>query len=205
MTQEKQLARVLDKARRLERTYEARIFTRLLDMPMEAFSCTEHLYAPPEDAAYAPIAGGDVWGGAWQSLWLRGTFTVPEALAGRPLYVLPRLGGWEGFLFLDGVPHAIFTNKYTTETHGNHYAARITPGAAAGTAFRLDFGCSHDHDAVGEHLYAERRPAWDHLFLFHNADRNRFDGDGMEQHEIRLVFALLPTGGDCPAARAGRG
>ena len=81
MTQEKQLARVLDKARRLERTYEARIFTRLLDMPMEAFSCTEHLYAPPEDAAYAPIAGGDVWGGAWQSLWLRGTFTVPEALA----------------------------------------------------------------------------------------------------------------------------
>lgn len=139
MTQEKQLARVLDKARRLERTYEARIFTRLLDMPMEAFSCTEHLYAPPEDAAYAPIAGGDVWGSAWQSLWLRGTFTVPEALAGRPLYVLPRLGGWEGFLFLDGVPHAIFTNKYTTETHGNHYAARITPGAAAGTAFRLDF------------------------------------------------------------------
>lgn len=139
MTQEKQLARVLDKARRLERTYEARIFTRLLDMPMEAFSCTEHLYAPPEDAAYAPIAGGDVWGGAWQSLWLRGTFTVPEALAGRPLYVLPRLGGWEGFLFLDGVPHAIFTNKYTTETHGNHYAARITPGASAGTAFRLNF------------------------------------------------------------------
>ena len=137
MTQEKQLARVLDKARRLERTYEARIFTRLLDMPMEAFSCTEHLYAPPEDAAYAPIACGDIWGGAWQSLWLRGMFTVPEALAGRPLYVLPRLGGWEGFLFLDGVPHAIFTNKYTTETHGNHYAARITPGAAAGTVWIL--------------------------------------------------------------------
>ena len=139
MTQERQLARVLDKARRLEHIYEARIFHRLDEVPMQAFSCREHLRKPPADAVYHPIKAGDVWGGEWESLWLHGMYTVPAHLADRPLYVMPRLGGWEGFLFLDGTPHAIFTNKYTTETHGNHYVARITPGAPAGTALQLDF------------------------------------------------------------------
>lgn len=139
MTQERQLARVLDKARHLEHIYEARIFHRLDEVPMQAFSCREHLRKPPADAAYHPIKAGDVWGGEWENLWLHGTYTVPAHLADRPLYVMPRLGGWEGFLFLDGIPHAIFTNKYTTETHGNHYVARITPGAPAGTALQLDF------------------------------------------------------------------
>lgn len=139
MTQERQLARVLDKARRLEHIYEARIFHRLDEVPMRAFSCREHLRKPPADAAYHPIKAGDVWGGEWENLWLHGTYTVPAHLADRPLYVMPRLGGWEGFLFLDGTPHAIFTNKYTTETHGNHYVARITPGAPTGTALQLDF------------------------------------------------------------------
>lgn len=101
MTQEKQLARVLDKARRLERTYEARIFTRLLDMPMEAFSCTEHLYAPPEDAAYAPIA-------AWRCLgWC---LAVPMAARyvygaggiGRTAALCVAAPGWMGRLSVFG-------------------------------------------------------------------------------------------------------
>lgn len=139
MTQEKQLARVLDKARRLEQVYEARIFNRLAEVPMEGYACREHLRQPPEGVAYHPMTAGETWGGEWNNLWLRGAYTVPEALAERPLYVLPRLGGWEGFLFLDGMPHAIFTHKYTYNTHGNHYVARVTPGAPAGTVIQLDF------------------------------------------------------------------
>lgn len=138
MTQEKQLARVLRKAERLEHTYETRIFQPFAALEMEGWQTMEHLREPPQDVPYTPLRAGDVWGEEWGSLWLRGSYTVPEERAGQPLYLLPRLGGWEGFLFLDGVPHAIFSNKYTTETHGNHYAARVTAGAPAGQTLRFD-------------------------------------------------------------------
>lgn len=148
MTNEKQLNRVLEKAKRLCEVYEQRLFTPLAEVEMEARECMEHLYTPPADG-YHPIRKGDTWGVEWGSLWLRGDFVVPEEMAGKPLYVLPRLGGWEGFLYLNGMPHAIFTNKYTIGTHGNHYAARITPGAAAGERLHMDFEYYAGHNIPG--------------------------------------------------------
>lgn len=155
MTQEKQLERVLHKAERLEKTYEPMIFTPLTQVPMEGFSCMEHYRTPPQDAPYRPMRPGDSWGAEWESLWLRGDYEIPAALAGQPLYILPRLGGWEGFLFLDGMPHAIFSNKYTTETHGNHYAARVTPGAPAGTRLHFDFEFYAGHYIPGSQPFED--------------------------------------------------
>ena len=145
MTNEKQLQRVLNKTARLEKIYDPYIFRSIAELEMEGWTCREHLRTPPADVAWKPMRVGDIWGGEWENLWLRGSYTVPEAFAGQPLYLRPRLGGWEGFLFLNDVPHAIFSNKYTFETHGNHYAARVTPGAAAGEEFRfaLEFYAGH--------------------------------------------------------------
>ena len=155
MTNEKQLERVLNKAERLLKVYDHYLFTPLAEIPMEGWECREHLRTPPTDVPYRPMRAGDKWGAEWGSLWLRGSYTVPAGQAGKPLYILPRLGGWEGFLFLNGIPHAIFTNKYTYETHGNHSTARVTPGAAAGETLRFDFEYYAGHYIPGCQPYED--------------------------------------------------
>lgn len=144
MVNEKHLARMLHKATRLETTYGRLLFSPVCELALTALETDAHTYAPPE-SGYAPIRRGDKWGHEWGSLWLRGVFTVPEELGGTALYLLPRLGGWEGFLYLAETPHAIFTNKYTVDTHGNHYAARLTAGADAGAdlPFFLEYYAGH--------------------------------------------------------------
>lgn len=154
MVNEKHLTRVLHKAERLETLYGRLLFTPVGEVTVGALACEEHLYAPPA-TGYAPISRGDKWGTEWSTLWLRGSYTVPDHLAGKPLYVLPRLGGWEGFLYLDGAPHAIFTTKYTVDTHGNHWAARITAGTPAGTALDLAFEYYAGHNIPGCQPYED--------------------------------------------------
>lgn len=152
MVNEKHLTRVLHKAERLESTYAPYLFPKVDEVAVGALACDEHLYVPPEDG-YAPIARGDTWGREWGTLWLRGTYTVPAEYAGAPLYVLPRLGGWEGFLYISGAPRAIFTNKYTVDTHGNHYAARITSGSPASETLDLAFEYYAGHHIPGQHPF----------------------------------------------------
>ena len=53
----------------------------------QAYYTKEHLRAVPEEG-YAPIAVGDTWGEEWDNLWLRGEFTVPAELDGKPLYAV---------------------------------------------------------------------------------------------------------------------
>ncbi|MBR6748035.1 MAG: alpha-mannosidase [Clostridia bacterium] len=155
MTNEKQLQRVLNKAARLEKIYDPYLFRPVAEIGMEGWQTTEHLRTPPTGVEWKPLRAGDVWGGEWENLWLRGSYTVPEALKGQPLWLLPRLGGWEGFLFLNDLPHAIFTNKYTVETHGNHYAARVTAGAPAGETLRFDMEYYAGHYIPGCQPYED--------------------------------------------------
>lgn len=191
MTQEKQLARVLNKAERLLKVYDHYLFTPVAELSMEGWECREHLRTPPEGVPYRPMKAGDKWGAEWTNLWLRGSYTVPAEQAGQPLYILPRLGGWEGFLFLNGVPHAIFTNKYTYETHGNHYAARVTPGAAAGETLRFDFEYYAGHYIPGCQPY-EDTGLKDCSHVFEKVEIARRDEDVLRfVTDLRVVCSLL--------------
>ena len=53
---------------------------------------------------FAPIRVGDNWGGGLRSGWFKMSFTLPESFAGKPACALIDIG-FEGLVFLGGVPH----------------------------------------------------------------------------------------------------
>lgn len=83
------------------------------------FETREHLRAvPPEERFHAPVPE---WGGPWQTCWFRGRYQPPARLAGQALYLMPRVGGYEAMLWVDGAPKGTFATKIVVTRHGNHY------------------------------------------------------------------------------------
>ncbi len=66
-------------------------------------SGTEQDASPPPDTGWQPYSAGDEWGGPDVSNWFRATATVPDAMAGQPVYAILRTGG-EGLCYVNGEP-----------------------------------------------------------------------------------------------------
>ena len=112
----------------------------------EGLTTFEHLRAVPE-TGYAPLAPGFAWGSEWENLWVRGKFTVPEALAGKKLYAVSNCGGVEQLFFINGVPKGLFNTKHRDFIGGSH-ASQYIGEFAAGDTFELAFECYAGHFCV---------------------------------------------------------
>ena len=109
----------------------------------QALFTEEHLRAVPE-TGFAPIEKGTSWGGEWNNMWLKGTFTVPDALGGQPLYAVSACGGNEQLFFLNGVPKGIYNTKNRDFVGGNH-ASQYLGKPKAGETLELAFECYAGH------------------------------------------------------------
>lgn len=138
MLNEPQIQRMLDKLTQLEHTLEPYIFQKQAVLSMKAFPTRQEFYAPPSEELYRPVSAGDTWGGERSYCWFKGEYTVPEELAGKPLYLMPRLGGYEILLFVDGKPFGTYAYKICATGHGNHYCDLIRQNPAAGETIRID-------------------------------------------------------------------
>ena len=80
--------------------YEKYIYKKVGELQnAEGFETVEHLRGVPADG-WSPIEPGYSWGGEWNNLWVRGSFTVPAELAGKKLYAVSSCGGVEQLFFL---------------------------------------------------------------------------------------------------------
>ncbi len=151
MMHERQLDKTVQKIRELFKRLDPYLFTKQASISMESYLTMDpSLTSPPtDDALYQPVKAGDTWGVEKQYNWLRGQFTVPEELAGHPLYFQPHFGGYEGMLFVNGQPYGNFATKLAVACHGNHYCPRFTAGAAAGTTFDLAIEAYAGHTVEG--------------------------------------------------------
>lgn len=107
------------------------------------FETREHLRAvPPDKCFHAPVPH---WGGPWQTCWFKGRYQPSEQLAGRALYLMPRVGGYEAMLWVDGMPKGTFATKIVVTRHGNHYCdmlcAQADPARSMDVA--LEFYAGH--------------------------------------------------------------
>ncbi len=116
-----QTQRMLRQLRRLLPTYEPKSFTPLAAVDLELAQTREELFAPPQ-TGYAPIAPGETWGQKEAFGWFRARIVPPADRKGQALYLLPRLGGAEGMIYVNQVPYGILTQQ-----NGNHYAPCLTP------------------------------------------------------------------------------
>ena len=145
MLNDKQTARMLAKLRRFEETLEPMLFQPVAQLPAEAFRTSEILYEIPPREKFSPIASGDHWGGERNCCWIRSEFTVPPELAGKPLYLQPRMGGYEALLWVDGEPFGTFATKIVVTGHGNHYCDMVvrSPKAGQKVELALEFYAGH--------------------------------------------------------------
>ena len=113
------------------------------------FETKEKLHSAVPESGYSPVSGPFSWGGEWDNIWLRGSFTVGGELAGVPLYLMPKTGAVEILCFRGGKPFGIINSKGEDILNGNHAVSQLTSGSPAGTVFDVALECYAGHFCAG--------------------------------------------------------
>lgn len=149
MYTEKQLERMLSKLKRLEEMLEPKLFYPVESVPMKAFLTDGSHHDVPEEACFSPCEDGTVFEGRGIYVWFKGSFTVPEELEGRTLFVYPKIRGYEGMLWVDGKPYGNFASKMIVHSHGNHYCDMLRKEARGGETIEMAFEYYANHYIKG--------------------------------------------------------
>ncbi len=149
MMNQPQIDRVLTKLDALLGELEPRMFIPHDIVAMNKYETDIRYDALPADAVLTPAVKGEAWGKELGYCWFDGTYTVPEKLAGKNLFVMPHFGSYETMLFVDDVPYGTFANKITNAGHGNHYCDLIRMDAKAGEQIHLTFEAYAGHYVIG--------------------------------------------------------
>ncbi|NLK26881.1 MAG: alpha-mannosidase, partial [Clostridiales bacterium] len=121
MLTDRQIDKMLGKLTRLETTLERLLFEKVDDLSMQALPTDGSYHSIPDRSLFSPCKSGDSWVGEGSYCWFLGSYTVPEQLAGKTLYIYPKIDGYEGMLWVDGKPFGNFSSKMIISSHGNHY------------------------------------------------------------------------------------
>ncbi len=146
---DKQIQRTLRKLKRFEDMLDGMIFEKVCELPVLAYETKESLYEIPDASLYHPIKPGDVWGGESSYGWFKSNYVVPEEYAGKPLYLRPKMGGYEGMLWVDGKPFGTFATKIVVTGHGNHYCDMLMKSPKAGQNIQIDVEFYAGHYVMG--------------------------------------------------------
>ncbi|MDD4849814.1 MAG: glycoside hydrolase family 38 C-terminal domain-containing protein [Gemmiger sp.] len=155
MYTEKQLQRMFGKLRRLETMLEPRLFQAVDTIELAAAPTDGHYHSVPQDLPFAACPDGTVFEGEGLYCWFKGSYTVPEALAGKTLFIWPRIAGYEGMLWVDEKPYGNFASKIIEGSHGNHYCDLLCQNAAAGQTLALAFEYYANHHIRGTQPFTE--------------------------------------------------
>ena len=169
MLNDKQIQRMLRKLKRFEDTLDGMIFEKVCDLPVSAYETKESLYQIPDSSLFEPIHPGDIWGGEGVYCWFKSSYTVPEELAGKPLFLRPSMGGYEAMLWVDGKPFGTFATKIVQTGHGNHYCDMFVKSPKAGQEVSLVVEFYAGHYIMGCMPY-EENPHHDFRFPFNSMD-----------------------------------
>ncbi len=149
MYTEKQLERMLEKLKRLEKMLGPKMFHTVATVPMKAFQTDGSYHDVPEDACFTACEDGTVFEGEGIYCWFKGAFTVPEELAGKTLFVYPKIRGYEGMLWVNGKPYGNFASKMIIHSHGNHYCDMLCKEAGSGETLEMAFEYYANHYIKG--------------------------------------------------------
>ena len=148
MLTDRSMEQTLRKLDRFTRTLHDRIFTPVGQAEtLGCYQTKEPLHQIPDPSLYTPAP--DTWGGEGVYGWFRMRYTVPEELAGKALFLYPRMGFYEATLWVNGRIHSNYATKFVESSHGNHWCNRVCAAAEAGQVFDFDLECYAWHDVPG--------------------------------------------------------
>ncbi len=113
------------------------------------------LHTPPDAELFT--APGSRWGGEGVYGWFHLSYTVPEELSGRALYLMPEMRYYEATLWVNGCIHSNYAAKFVESSHGNHWCNRFAEKAAGGETYDFMLECYAWHDVPGNHPLSEER------------------------------------------------
>lgn len=139
--------KMIAKLSRFEETLNPYLFTKTGTLPVKAFVADKQYHTIPADAKFEEIGSGRKWGGEGAYCWLKTEYTVPESLDGKDIFIMPKMGGYEAMLWVDGVPFGTFNTKIVYTSHGNHYCGLIRKNAKANEKIdiAIEYYAGHDY------------------------------------------------------------
>ncbi|MCR5824438.1 MAG: alpha-mannosidase [Lachnospiraceae bacterium] len=157
MLERGQTEQMLFKLRRLVNTTEGLLFTKVDEVSARAFHTRERLCSVPDRGLFKDCPKGSSFEGEESFVWFITDYVVPERLAGKKLFVKPLIDGYEGFLFVNGIPYGSFTNKLSRGGHGNHYCDMFVKNSAAGEKIELAAEYYAHHYVAGTSPFENNR------------------------------------------------
>ena len=146
-------------ARKLDRLCESlrdMIFTPVGQAALRAcYQTTEPIHHIPDPSLFGPVP--ETWGGEGMYAWFLLDYTVPEALAGRDLFLFPHIAFFEGTLWVNGKIHSNYAAKFNEGSHGNHWCNRFATSVRAGEHFDFALECYAWHDMPGTQPLQDER------------------------------------------------
>ncbi len=149
MYTEKQLERMLGKLKRLEEMLEPKLFYTVGTVPMKAFLTDGSHHDVPEESCFTTCEDGTVFEGQGIYCWFLGSYTVPQELDGKRLFVYPKIQGYEGMLWVNGKPYGNYAAKFIVHSHGNHYCDMLCKEARGGETIEMAFEYYANHYIKG--------------------------------------------------------
>ncbi len=169
MLTEKQIERMLRKLKRFESTIEPLIFEKVGELECSAFQTPEQFHKIPDKSHFAPVSKGWRWGGESFYCWFAAELKVTKDMAGKPLFVRPKIEGYEALLWVNGEPFGTFASKIVFTGHGNHYCNMVKMSPVEDEVINLVFEYYAGHSYKGV-MPLEDAPLLDYNFSYDGVD-----------------------------------
>ncbi len=139
--------KMLAKLQRFEQTLNPYLFDTALCLDAMGFVADKQYHSIPSDDNFQPVSSGWHWGGEGAYCWLKSSLTVPAELDGKDIFIMPKMGGYEAMLWVNGEPFGTFNTKIVYTSHGNHYCGLVKKNAKAGEVIdiAIEYYAGHDY------------------------------------------------------------
>ena len=166
MYEKEQVIKLVKKMKRLENMLHARMFVKVDEVDMKAWATMEPLNEIPDRNLFESYEKGKRWEQEGLYCWFEGCYEVTENLAGQSLYILPRIKGYEGLLWVNGKPYGNFASKIKVNFGGlgNHYCDLLVKNAAAGEKIDIVLEYYSHHEIKGEDAFNDYQEVFDIVY-----------------------------------------
>jgi len=152
--------KTLKKVSRMVSTYDERLFIPVVECQVEMTETKAHFRKVPNHLDWTPVQPGSTWGEMYGNAWFRTVVDLPDALAGKPIYLQADTQAWETLVFAGAELKGIICKELETGGRGFHHTVLVDPCPAAGKRLHLAIECYAGHPCIGCHPLDEREVKW---------------------------------------------
>lgn len=138
------------KLERILTIYKDYIFTPIESISMEFCTTFKHYrQCPTNNKLWNSSYKNLIWGKAWQSMWMRGNFKVPDDFNGDKLYIQADTGAVEVLFIVDNNYKGIFNIESEEGVRGLHHTRLFLNNPIPGNSHNITLECYAGHPCVG--------------------------------------------------------